>query len=73
MALPRLETGKFVFGKDWPGVFVRGDDAIGYATTLMKFLDAHPPDLDDLEDVSRYSRIQDLVKLLRSCSVKRRP
>lgn len=31
---PRVETGAVRFGKDWPGVFIRGDDAFGYADSL---------------------------------------
>ena len=33
----RVETGSLQFGDDWPGVFIRGDDAIG----LLDFL-SHP-------------------------------
>ena len=30
----RAETEPLAFGNDWPGVFIRGDDALGYATAL---------------------------------------
>ncbi len=30
----RVETGVVQFGNDWPGVFVRGDNALGYALAL---------------------------------------
>lgn len=30
----RVETGVVQFGNDWPGVFIRGDNALGYALAL---------------------------------------
>ena len=27
LELPRVETGAVQFGNDWPGLFIRGDDA----------------------------------------------
>lgn len=34
----RAETGAVQFGDDWPGVFLRGDDALYYAHCLSNFL-----------------------------------
>jgi hypothetical protein len=31
---PRVETGPVQFGDDWPGLFVRGDDALALAFYL---------------------------------------
>lgn len=31
----RVETGVVQFGNDWPGVFIRGDNALGYALALQ--------------------------------------
>jgi hypothetical protein len=36
----RAETGVIAFGDDWPGVFIRGDDAFGYAHSLRIALEA---------------------------------
>lgn len=36
---PRVESGSIVFGNDWPGLFLRGDDAMGYALQLQYVLD----------------------------------
>lgn len=36
----RAETGPRAFGEDWPGVFIRGDNAMGYAISLRKLLSA---------------------------------
>jgi hypothetical protein len=33
-ASPRAETGPMKFGDDWTGIFIRGDNAAGYAMTL---------------------------------------
>jgi hypothetical protein len=35
---PRVETGVIKLGDDWPGVFIRGDDACAYATHLEVIL-----------------------------------
>lgn len=34
----RVETGVVRFGNDWPGVFLRGDDAHGFAAALREVL-----------------------------------
>lgn len=34
----RVETGVTQFGEDWPGVFIRGDDAFHYASHLDLFM-----------------------------------
>ncbi len=34
----RAETGPMSFGDDWPGVFIRGDDALFYAESLRQHL-----------------------------------
>jgi len=36
---PRIESGPVTFGSDWPGLFLRGDDALHYAHQLQYFLD----------------------------------
>lgn len=37
---PRIESGSIVFGSDWPGLFLRGDQAFAYALHLEHVLDA---------------------------------
>lgn len=32
----RVETGSVQFGEDWPGVFIRGDEALGMAEQIEK-------------------------------------
>jgi len=36
----RPETGAMQFGKDWPGVFIRGDDALYHAGIIDSILDS---------------------------------
>jgi hypothetical protein len=38
-ASPRVETGPTQFGEDWPGVFIRGDNAMHFAMHLRNLLD----------------------------------
>jgi hypothetical protein len=32
----RAETGVVQFGSDWPGIFIRGDNAMGYTNCLRE-------------------------------------
>lgn len=40
---PRVETGPVTFGDDWPGVFIRGDNAMYYASVLKQELHIKHP------------------------------
>lgn len=35
----RPETGPMQFGEDWPGVFIRGDNALFYAKALQETIE----------------------------------
>ena len=59
----RVETGPVQFGDDWPGVFIRGDNANYYAFMLEKALSG---EIDVIEEMT----IKDLIKTLKSCVVK---
>lgn len=37
----RVETGRYQFDDDWPGLFIRGDDCMGFYMTLTKVLEAY--------------------------------
>lgn len=63
--MSRPETGPMQFGADWPGVFIRGDNAFHYAWALQKILDA----LDSSANPINVSVARGLVELLRSCDV----
>jgi hypothetical protein len=65
----RLETGAVQFGEDWPGVFIRGDDAIGMARDIRA---ARQGILDGrLPANQRIGRLEKLLDLLESCSLER--
>lgn len=56
---PRVETGVIQFGDDWPGVFIRGDAAFGYAIYLRTLLNGG-------DDLIALASNQGLLSLLES-------
>ena len=42
----RPETGAMQFGSDWPGAFIRGDDAFAFAEAIARVLDSKAAALD---------------------------
>ena len=56
----RVETGVTQFGDDWPGVFIRGDCAFGYAMYLRNFIN------NEKDEISKAS-VFGLLSLLESC------
>ena len=62
----RPETGPMQFGDDWPGVFVRGDDALGYASAVRRAVETLAEVDSSSVDVSRLAK---LAELLGSCRV----
>ena len=68
----RTETGPLQFPKNWPGVFIRGDDALSYASVLKRlFAKAEEqakasPDTFEAHD---WVQLQSLAALLDSCRV----
>jgi hypothetical protein len=66
---PRIETGPLILGDDWPGVFIRGDEALGYAHTLRTLLagaETRATDLSESE-IAAWTRVDQLATLLESC------
>jgi hypothetical protein len=64
---PRAETGVMRFGDDWPGVFIRGDNAHFYAQALAGLLRRAPPENGFVEAIDR-AALRELVLLLASCT-----
>jgi hypothetical protein len=60
---PRVETGTVQFGEDWPGVFIRGDDAAYYAMALRCVLEM-PPD-DRIIEAAAVSELADTLEASR--------
>ena len=67
MVIPRAETGPMEFSQDWPGVFIRGDNAFAYAMYLRALLetDGSNPGIDYIAR----AQVQGLIELLESCNV----
>ena len=59
----RMESGPVQFGDDWPGIYLRGDNAMGIAI----FLDAITDVLPKLDPISAI-RLRETARLLRSCN-----
>lgn len=57
----RVETGPVQFGEDWPGVFIRGDEAMGLAAQIEALQPCDSPIGAVLNRVT---------KLLNSCLVE---
>ncbi len=58
----RLETGVVSPADDWPGVFIRGDNALHFAFVLRN-------NLDRIESVLDQMTLKGLADTLGSCSV----
>lgn len=57
----RPETGTMQFGDDWPGVFIRGDNAMYYAMQLREFLE-NPETVYD--NVLAVAALEGLISIL---------
>jgi hypothetical protein len=68
----RAETGRMQFGDDWPGVFIRGDDALAFARSLRQLLHKTEKRASELsqQQVAACSRSSELAALLESCRLK---
>ena len=63
----RVETGPVQFGDgDWPGIFIRGDNAFGYAMELQSAIAKMPECIEKMQ-------MKWLCELLRSCRASERP
>jgi hypothetical protein len=67
----RLETGILRPKGDWPGIFIRGDEALAYARhlrALFAAMEARAKSgaISD-EEISAWGKLQDLAELLSSC------
>lgn len=66
----RVETGPVAFGNDWPGVFIRGDDAFGYAGFLgatARALEHLGEDAGSLGPEALAQALKSIQTLLLSC------
>lgn len=61
----RPETGPMQFGDDWPGVFIRGDNAFCYAMCVRRAIELCG------DDFIMSSELRCLARILESCVVKK--
>lgn len=64
----RIETGAACNGDDWPGIFIRGDEAMGLAARLEYCLHTGTEQIRGNEQI-RQIVLRDLIELLKSCAV----
>lgn len=66
--LSRVETGPVQFGEDdWPGVFIRGDNALQYANVMMDV--AARLKESGRDDQLLLMQLDGIISDLQSCSV----
>jgi hypothetical protein len=65
LPIRRLETGAVQLGNDWPGVFIRGDEALGFADMLLRLRQEVAAPL-----IVKNSILDELIETLRSCRVR---
>lgn len=59
----RVETGPLQFGDDWPGTFIRGDNAFGYRLALQRVLSG-------ASDPIARAQVEGLARLLAACDAR---
>lgn len=64
----RVETGALQFNEDWPGVFIRGDNAAFYAMQLRHLIRYVEQNADHI-DFWTLDTAKSLVDLLNSCVI----
>lgn len=69
--MSRPESGPMQFGDDWPGVFIRGDNALFMAMALTAILEI-PEDLQtgEFRKTIREQALREVIDLLKSCQLK---
>lgn len=60
---PRVETGAVQFGDDWPGLFIRGDDAGALAFQLELVIEALKK--HDAADFFMVNELEGYIRLIR--------
>ena len=62
---PRVETGAVQFGDDWPGLFIRGDNAFALAMHIDAIERALKGDSDEFERtyaMTNLASIRDIIR-----------
>jgi hypothetical protein len=66
----RPETGLMGFGDDWPGIFIRGDDAMHFNTQLKVLKECIRKGYEIKKGSYLDSVIIDLIDLFSSCIIR---
>lgn len=68
----RIETGPTQFGEDWPGTFIRGDNAFAYAMALSEAIERLETVMNKrkMEDFLILGQLENLRDLLKQCQSK---
>lgn len=64
----RVETGALQFNEDWPGIYIRGDNAAFYAMQLRHLIRYVEKNADHI-DFYALNTAKSLVDLLSSCVI----
>lgn len=68
--ISRAETGAMQFGDDWPGVFIRGDDAHFFGHQLASVLAS--TEAPTMDPIARFV-LEGLRDTLLACDVRKKP
>ncbi len=69
-AATRVETGALQINDDWPGVFIRGDNAMHYAMSIKQCLSRLESQTDsEFIDIFAISTLKSLAQLLDSSRI----
>ena len=63
----RVETGPVQFGEDWPGLFIRGDNAVFLRMALYKLI--KDAETETSKDQAAKRTIESLIEQLDSCLI----
>lgn len=64
---PRVETGPVMFEDDWPGIFIRGDEAFGHRLALGDAIQALEKNPEILGQVYTIMTLRGLLETISSC------
>ena len=67
-----VRTGVVQFKDDWPGVFIRGDDALGHAAVIRALLRHVRAGTLQPDEWQYWGALEELAELLASCRVPKR-
>lgn len=65
----RVETGPVQFGEDWPGTFIRGDNAAWYAMSIQMILERLG---DQMSPIMERVPLENLMRDLASSNLRNR-